>query len=125
MAAEIFYLKYRDTLPVLNVLLKNPDGSAFDLTGSTDWKLHIQLSDGTELTRTMTKNGDDTDGNLQYQWLSTDWDTGNLVASPSLPMKPGVKEHQMEYEVIGSNRITFPNDGHDILRIHDDIGQGT
>ena len=123
----VFYLKYRDVNPVLEVVLKDPDNSVHDLTGATDWKLHIWLSDGTKLTRTMTVFGAASNGTLRYTWVATDWDTGNLVASPSLPLNPGVNEHRMEYEVIGPApaRMTFPNSTYDILRIVTDIGQGT
>jgi len=125
--SNVFYLKYRDTRPILQVALKNPDGTAHDLTGSTGWKLHVKRPDGTVVTRTMTKVGADVDGVLSYTWLTADWDdvTG-LVAGPALPLKPSNVEHTMEYEVVGpaTARMTFPNDGYDILRIFSDIGQG-
>jgi hypothetical protein len=121
----VFHLKYRDTRPILDVVLKNPDGSIYNLAGSTAWKLHIRLSDGTVVTRDMVKVGADADGHLQYTWVAADWNAGGLVASPSLPLTPGQVEHRMEYEVVGgTSRLTFPNDGYDILRILDDIGQG-
>lgn len=119
-----FYLKYRDTEPLLEVALKSPDGTAFDLTGSTAWELHVWLSDDTKLTRTMTVYGATANGILRYQWLATDWDLDNLVASPTLPLSPSDVQHRMEYEVLtAGGRITFPNDGYDILRITTDIGQ--
>jgi hypothetical protein len=136
----IFHLKRGDTLPILEVVLKNPDGSVHDLTGSSSWKLHIRLSDGTELVRDMTKQGLDTAGTLRYTWVATDWDApvgapatvGGLVAGPPLPLARGVVEHRMEYEVLGPSggRLTFPNGGdmasqaYDTLRIWDDIGNG-
>lgn len=121
----IFYLKFRDTRPTLEVVLKNPDGSVHDLTGSTDWKLHIWLADGTKLVRTMVKVAPDTAGMLRYAWVATDWNPGALVAVP-LPLAPGGLEHRMEYEVLGpaSERLTFPNTGYDVLRVLPDIGQG-
>ena len=112
---EVFYLKYRDTRPIIEVALKNPDSSAFDLTGSTAWKLHIKLSNGTVLTRDMVKQGADEDGLLRYTWLSGDWNAGGLV----------VGTHRMEYEVTGgTSRLTFPNDSYDSLQIYTDLGQG-
>jgi hypothetical protein len=142
----IFNLKYRDTLPILEVALLDPDGTAHDLTGSSAWKLHILLSDGTtHLTRDMTVFGDDSAGILRYQWQASDWDaasvgtgtqadpytTGGLIAGPSLPLARGEVEHTMEYEVLGAGgaRITFPNGGnnvadhYDTLRIVPDLGQ--
>jgi hypothetical protein len=125
MAAGIFNLKYRDTLPALSVNLKNPDGTAYNLTGVGSVTLHVLLSDGTALERAMVVS-DAANGVAQYAWLATDWDTGNLVVGPTVPTAPGVFEHRMEYEVIdgSGDRLTFPNDGHDILRIVTDIGQG-
>lgn len=128
----IFNLKRGDTKPPLEVQLKNPNGTVHDLTGSTGWKLHIWLADGTKLIRDMTKVGTDEAGTLSYAWVATDWDAvsgggtvGGLVARP-LPLLPGEREHRMEYEVTGPGgaRLTFPNDGYDTLRILEDIGQG-
>lgn len=127
-----FTLKKNDTLPILEVELLNPDGTAHDLTGSTGWKLHILLNDDAEtvVTRDMTVVGAADEGLLRYAWTVDDWDEDNvagyLIAGPTLPLAPGEREHRMEYEVTGAGgaRLTFPNDGYDVLRIVDDIGQG-
>lgn len=121
----IFRLKYRDTLPALRVKLLKPDGSPAEITGSTAWKLHIRLNDGTVLTRTMTKLADDP-AELEYAWLAADWDAGGLIVGPSIPLQVGQKEHEMEYEVLGAGgaRQTYPNEGYDTLRIWQDLGQG-
>jgi len=133
---NVLFLKYRDTKPVLVVVLHDPApegslpgtlGPVHDLTGSTSWKLHVKRPDGVVVTRTMAKVGPDTDGTLSYTWLSTDWDDATgLIMGPSLPLKPSDIEARMEYEVLGPGnaRMTFPNDSYDILRILPDIGQG-
>ena len=120
---------------ILEVVLLDPDGTPHDLTGSTGWALHIWLSDGTtKLTRSMVKHGVDANGTLRYSWIGTEWDagaggppytSGGLVVGPTLPLKPGQREHRMEYEVVGPGieRLTFPNDGYDILRIVTDVGE--
>lgn len=126
----VFTLKQRDTRPTLQVSLKNPDGTAYSLAGSTAWKLHIWLADGSKLVRDMVKVGPDADGVLSYTWVATDWDAvsgggavGGLVVGPALPLSPGQREHRMEYEVVaGTARQTFPNGGYDTLRIIADIG---
>jgi hypothetical protein len=139
----IFYLKRRDTRTVLVAYLKNPDGSAHDLTGASAVHLHIRLSDGTRLIRPMVIDPTPTTGIVRYTWLATDWDaqtgtlvdgaypTGGLVVTPGTSgpggfvIATGRNEHRMEYEVVnGTARLTFPNDGYDVLRITDDIGQG-
>lgn len=120
-----FALKRGDTRPILRVVLRNPDGSVHNLTGSTDWKLHIWLANGTKLVRNMTKIGADADGTLEYIWQESDWDAGNLVVSPNRPLTLGIREHWMEYEVVGGNsRLTVPNGNYHTLRILSDIGQG-
>jgi hypothetical protein len=123
----VFHLKYRDTYPVLEVELLNPDGTVHDLGGAFSVTLHIRLSDGSAtLSRAMTIY-DSPNGIVRYAWQTTDWTTGGLVVGPSVPLAPGVVEHRMEYEVVGpgSNRLTFPNYGYDTLRIITDFGQAT
>ncbi len=134
----VAFLKLRDTRPILQVELLEPDPlqlgrtRAHDLTGSTAWKLHIWLADGSKLTRAMVKGSPDYAGILTYTWIDSDWDTvsaggavGGLVVGPTFPILPGLREHRMEYEVVGpaGARLTFPNDGYDTLRIVADIGQ--
>jgi hypothetical protein len=135
-----FHLKYRDTRPILEVVLYNPDDTVHDLTGSTSWKLHIDISLGTsydpiELTRDMVIFGAPTNGTLRYTWVSGDWaagtptggpyTAGGLVVGPSIPLGPRNIEHRMEFEVIdGTSRLTFPNSAYDTLQIISDIGQG-
>ncbi len=115
----LFHLKEGDTLPILEVALKDPDGTAHDLTGSTGWKLHVRLAGGggAVVTRNMVKQGPDVDGVLRYSWAAADWSS-----TPALV----VGQHRMEYEVLGPGaaRLTFPNDGWDELRIVEDLGQG-
>lgn len=125
----VFRLKYRDTRPTLEVTLKDPDGSVHDLTGATDFYLHVRLTDGTVVTRTMQLVGPPTAGTLSYAWVAADWDVsnpaGHLIVGPTLPPPKGTFEHRMEYEVVGgTSRLTFPSEDYDVLRVWDDIGQG-
>lgn len=115
---NVFYLKYRDTLPVLVVTLRNPDGTVHNLTGATEAKLNILLSNGRLVTRDMAIDPVPTTGIVRYQWVAADdWVAGGLV--------PG--EHLMEYEVlgVGDARLTFPNGAHHRLVVTRDIGQGS
>lgn len=138
----VFNLKRGNTRPILQVELRNPDGTAFDHAGATAYKLNIWRSDGVKLIRNLVPFGDPPAGGqpdtrpLRYAWLLTDWGAvngdgtaGGLVISPTLPLTPGVREHLMDYDVIGgSSRITFPSGGntpaeaYDVLRIWDSIG---
>ena len=110
-----FFLKYRDTRPILEVTLLDPDETAHDLTGVTGVKLHIKREDGTVITKDMVVDGTPSTGIVRYTWLAADW-TSDLV----------VGTHQMEYEVLGpsTGRLSFPNWRDDVLVISDDLGQG-
>ena len=127
-----FYLKYRDTLPILDVVLYPPGqevgGTPQDLTGTTGWKLHITCPDGKKLIRSMTKVGPDIDGKLRYAWLATDWDAASAADGAGQYTVGGlvVGNLSMEYEVLGagSARLTFPNDSEHRLSIRQDLGQG-
>jgi len=143
MPSNVWLLKYRDTRPVLRVVLHDPApagshpsalGPVHNLTGSTSWHLHIKLANGTRLTRPMSKVGADVDGTLEYVPLPTDWDVpSNPDADGAFQVGGFAKgEHDMEYEVIGpaNARLTFPN-GDEKKPVNDkmvtwtDIGQGT
>lgn len=122
--SEVFFLKFRDTRPTLEVVLKNPDATVFDLTGPYVVTLIIKLNDGTVLTRPMTIFGSPTNGTVRYTWIATDWDTGKLIVGPQPPFKQSDTHHLMEYEAVyGTAKVTFPNDGWDILRIYEDLGE--
>jgi hypothetical protein len=123
-----YTIKYRDVGGILEVSLKDPLLVAFDLTPYSVYNLHIWLSDGTtKLTRSMTLFGPATNGVLRYSWVATDWDAGQLVISPTIPLLPNQREPRMEYEVrnAGSTlRRTFPTADWDTLRVIEDIAQG-
>lgn len=127
---DVFYLKFRDTLPILEVTCRDKDGNGYDLTGKTLY-LNVTLNDGSTFQRVMTNDPDQTTnpGKATYAWTALDWDTNEsdfLIAGPELPLSPDESEHEMEYEAVGAggDRQTFPNWGHDILRISPDLGQG-
>jgi len=106
-----FNLKRGDTLPALRVYLKNPDGTAFNPTGYAV-ALHIQLEDGTRISRNMTIV-DGPAGLIEYAWAAGDWAAGNLV--------PGW--HRMEYEATQAGLVvSFPNDRCDDLVVVVDLG---
>lgn len=119
LVPQTFYLKHRDTLPVLEVALKDPDDTAHNLTGALSATLHIKLEDGTAVPgKAMAFDSDRLTGIVRYIWQALDWaPSGELVA--------GV--HTMEYEILGpaDARMTFPNDDEDNLAIRVDLGQKT
>jgi len=133
MAGERFYLKEKDTRPILSVTLLDPGSTTavpivHDCTGATGVYLHIRLANGDELIRDMVFDVDRTSGIVTYTWLATDW-TGDpaLITGPAVPLSSVAIDHKMEYEVLGpaAARMTFPNNGYDLLTIYPEIGQGT
>lgn len=125
MAGQVFFLKEADTLPILEVFLLKPDGSAMDLTGFTACELHVLLSSGDTISRTMAIDPSPALGRVTYAWQASDWTSGDLTSGPPIPLHPGEREHRMEYEVTGPGgaRLTFPNDGYDVLRVWAELGQ--
>lgn len=120
---SVFTIKSRDTRPILEVVLRNPDGSVHDLTGTTAWKLHIRTAPTAIFTRDMAIEGVETNGTLRYAWTVEDWDATNPAGA--LPANVRVYKPvslEMEYEVFGGTaRLTFPNDGYDLLKITGDV----
>jgi len=150
---DIQRLKQRDTLPILESTLHDPApagsaegtlGPVHNLTGATSAYLHIYLSSGVKLIRTMEIVAPASLGLLRYAWVTTDWaaasgttvdgayPVGGLVVGPGVVkaggfvLPAGQVEHRMEYEVLGPGaaRMTFPNEDYDVLRIIADLGQG-
>lgn len=112
-----YYLKARDTLPTLEVVLLKPDLTPYDPSGGVV-TMHVRLSNGSVLSRTMTIHNGPL-GIVRYGWLATDWS----AVAPTVNVVAG--SHRMEYEVVGPGaaRLTFPNDGYDTLQVSSDIGQ--
>lgn len=113
-----FYLKDKDTRPILQVALKNPDGTAHNVNASDNevW-LHIKLKGTTTVLSRQMEIETPSGGNVvRYEPDESDWADPNPLV---------VGEHPMEYEVLGpaGARLTFPNAGHDTLVITDDLGQ--
>lgn len=112
MAGKVLPYKYRDTRPTIRVTFRNPDGTAYDLTGhAVTWHLILQHT-STKVSRTMTVDADPTTGKATYTPLDADWNT----------IPEGL--HQMEAEAVkGTQRVTEPNDGYDLFDVSGDIGQ--
>lgn len=125
MADQPIYLKLNDTLPSPTLVLYNPDGTIYDLTGAGGQWIHILLSNGNEYTKAVTVV-DSTAGQVRVDWATTDYSTTGLVASPD-PLGRGVNDHRYEVEVVdsASARLSFPNDTYYTLHITDDIADGT
>ena len=107
-----FYLKYRDTLPILEVALLTPTSTAYDLSSARSVALHITTPSNTVLSRYMSIYSS-TGGIVRYSWSSTDWTSGVEIG-----------QNLMEYEVLTTgSRLTFPNCSYDILSVITDFAQ--
>lgn len=98
--AESFYIKQGDTAPALRATLKDPDGTAVDLTGATV-KFSMRTASGTVLVNKqsvtlVTANA----GIVEYAWQAGDTDTAGT--------------HLGEFEVTHTDATveTFPNDSY-------------
>ena len=56
----------------IEVLLKNPDGTAYDLTGQTALEFKFSLNGGATVTKNATVVGPLVDGHLKWIWVSDD-----------------------------------------------------
>lgn len=119
--ANIFYIKHGNTLPVLEVVLKKPDGTPFPLTAVISVTMHVRLSTGGTVSRAM-EIYDRPAGLVRYYWQAADWNS--IPVGPSLPLDPGENEHRMEFEAeTPSGNLTFPNASYDTLRVAAQFGE--
>lgn len=96
--AETFYIKQGDTAPALRCTLKDPSGTAVDLTGASV-VFNLLAADGTVLVnRQSVVLVTAASGIVEYQWQAGDTDTSGT--------------HRGEFEVTypDSSVETFPND---------------
>lgn len=98
MAAELFYIKQGDTLPLFRTTLKDAAGVGVNLTGST---VKLTLTNietkALKITEASVSLIDAANGIVEYTWLTADTDTAGTFSA--------------EFEVTtGGGRIhTFPN----------------
>ena len=103
-----FTLKRNDRLPALRVTCKQADGTVFDLTGCTvAFHLRNQATGSTKVNSAATLVTA-ASGIVEYQWAAIDVDTAGL--------------YHAEFEVTQSGKtITFPNNGHLVVEITEDL----
>lgn len=97
--SETFHIKQGDSAPNLRAILKNPDGTAASLVGSTV-RFSMRTSGGAVIvSRQPCALVDAPNGVVEYDWQDGDTDTGAT--------------HLGEFEVTYSDGSieTFPNDG--------------
>ena len=106
-----FSIKRNDRLPVLDIYLKNPDGTAYNLTGATVKLLMAVPATGVlKVNAAMTVIGDPTLGRVQYAWGATDTDTaGSFVAEVEVTSAGGLKQ-------------TFPTEDYFYVNVVSDLG---
>lgn len=101
-----FYMTENDTDPDLEATLKNPDGSAVDLTGaSVAFSVMAPRGGGNVFTSSCTIT-DAANGVVKYNWGSTDTDS------------PGRYRAQFKATYASGDVEHFPNDGYHTLVIN-------
>jgi hypothetical protein len=98
-------IKRTDLLPELTAILKDADGNVVDLTGATSAEFHMTpVGSSTPKVDATATIVDPPAGEVKYTWAGTDTDTaGDFYA---------------EFEITFTGKTeTFPNDGHLLLRI--------
>lgn len=104
-----FYIKRNDTSPILNATLKDGDGAAVDLAG-TSVALKMKAVNDTSLkVDSACTIVDASNGKVRYTWAATDTNTRG--------------SYQAEFQVTYSGGAieTFPNDGYVSIIITDDL----
>lgn len=102
-------VKQGDLLPELTAILKDADGNIVDLTGATSAEFHmVPVGGGVAKVNATATIVDPPAGEVKYTWQGTDTDT--------------VGDFYAEFEVTWVGKTeTFPNDGHLVLRVVDDL----
>lgn len=103
-----FTIKRNDTEPVLERTLKR-DGSAVDLTNaSVQFHMRARGSDSTTVDASASIT-DAPNGVVEYEWQAGDTDTA------------GFYEAEFEVTYADADVETFPNSGHLVVAINQDI----
>jgi hypothetical protein len=98
-------IKRGDLLPVLTATLLDADGEPVDLTAATSAEFHmVPVGSSTAKVDAAAVISIPSAGEVQYVWQGTDTDT--------------IGDYYGEFEVLWATKTeTFPNDGHLIIRI--------
>ena len=110
MPVDYFYIKQGDTVPAIEVLLKDAYGAPVNVTGAT-----IVFSMRVKPAGTVKVNGATAAivtaglGRVRYAWVAANTDTAD--------------EYEGEFQVTFSNGAiqTFPNDSHITVVVTDDV----
>jgi hypothetical protein len=105
---QVFYIKRNDTLPSLQATLTR-SGSAVNLTGLSV-KFHMRDAyTGTVVINSPATIVDAVNGIVEYLW------------EPADTVAAGLYEGEFEVTIAPDKVMTFPNDGHILIHIVDDI----
>jgi len=111
MPAPDFVIKLGDKLSALQRTLVDEDGNPVDIGGATV-EFHARLMGGTPLIDAAAQNlqsGATTNvGLVQYNW-------------GTVPLESGIWLGEFEVTFISGNKQTFPNSGHMIIRVPEQI----
>ena len=103
-----FTMKTGDTSPIVTATFKDADLNPVNITGSTV-RIHVVSLSGTTLIDEAMTVTSGPNGVAEYEWQAGDTDTAGT--------------YKVEFEVTYSDNTveTFPNTGHEMLIIKDDL----
>ena len=110
MPTPIFYVKQNDTVPPLEVFLKDAYGAPVNVTGATiKFSMRVKPAGAVKVNAATADIVTAGAGRVKYAWAATNTDTADT--------------YEGEFQVTFSNGgvQTFPNDGHIAIVITDDV----
>lgn len=112
--SETFYLKVGDRNPSYSVILKDADKAAVNINTASAVRLHMKAPGAStaKVDAAMSNDDDGTVGNrgkASYAWAAADVDTA------------GTYYCEVEVEWADGTKETFPNSGHNIIKIEDEL----
>jgi hypothetical protein len=119
--AERFNIKSNDTSPFVRSTLTDFEGNAIDLNAATVQVVMATFGENSEVVLNEPASNDQTDPDNETRgWVSYEWQPGDV---PTL--LPGAYWVEWEVTFAGGEVETFPNDGHDELKVTKDLGGTT
>ena len=111
MPVSTFYIKQGDTVPALEVFLKDAFGAPVNVTGATiKFSMRVKPAGAVKVSSQAASIVTAGTGRVKYAWVAANTDTAD--------------EYEGEFEVTFSNGgiQTFPNDSHISIVVTDDVG---